>query len=288
MDKRRSLRDRLDDTTAAFRAIDPRIPDVAVVLGSGLGAYAETLAQAVTVPYDKLPHLGKVTVPGHAGRVVVGQLSGETPRGSPVVAILAGRIHLYEGHSAEDVAFNVRWMAHLGARVIVLTNAAGAVSPTLRPGDLVLISDHLNLQGHTPLLGPNDGSLGPRFPDMTDLYDSKLRAIARTAGESVGLTLREGVYAGLLGPSYETPAEVRMLRTLGADMVGMSTVAEAIVARHMGARVLGISCVTNLAAGVSATRLSHAEVEETAAHTRPTFAALLDATLKSLPRRELP
>ncbi len=282
------MRARLEESAAAVRALDPRAPDVAVVLGSGLSAFADTLIRARSTPYANLPHMAPVTVPGHAGRLVIGELGGTLPGGSPVVAALAGRIHLYEGHTPDDVVFNVRLMVHLGARVVLLTNAAGAVSMVFQPGDLVLISDHLNLQGQTPLRGPNDPALGPRFPDMSEVYDRELRAMARTAGETVGLALREGVYAGLPGPSYETPAEIRMLRTLGADMVGMSTVAEAIAARHMGARVLGVSCVTNLAAGVSPTPLSHAEVETTAQRTRGVFTALLDAVLARLPRREGP
>ncbi len=281
--ERPSVREQLEESARALRSLDPRVPDVALVLGSGLGAFADTLVRATVVPYRTLPNMAAVTVPGHPGKLVLGETALPGPSGrSPVVAALAGRIHLYEGHSAEDVVFNVRLMVHLGARVVILTNAAGAVASALRPGDLVLITDHLNLQGRTPLQGPNDPAMGVRFPDMSEVYDKGLRALARTAAEGIGLTLREGVYAGLLGPSYETPAEIRMLRTLGADMVGMSTVSEALAARHMGAKVLGISCVTNLAAGVSPVPLSHAEVEETAARTRDAFVGMLDATLRGL------
>ncbi|MBK8693323.1 MAG: purine-nucleoside phosphorylase [Deltaproteobacteria bacterium] len=274
-----SLRERLDESVAALRARDPRVPSVALVLGSGLGAFADTLVDATVIPFSEVPHLAKVTVPGHAGKLVIGRLR-EGP--SPVVAALAGRIHLYEGHSPDDVVFNVRALLTLGARTLVVTNAAGGISPTLRPGDLALLTDHLNLTGRTPLAGPNEDSLGPRFPDMTDAYDPGLRRLAHSAAESVGQTLREGIYAGLLGPSYETPAEIRMLRSMGADLVGMSTVAEVIAARHMGAKVLGMSCVTNLAAGVSPHALSHAEVEETARLARDRFIALLEAILRGL------
>lgn len=274
-----TLRERLDESVAALRARDARVPSVVLVLGSGLGAFADTLVEANAIPYGEVPHLADVTVPGHAGKLVIGRVK-EGP--SPVIAALAGRIHLYEGHGPGDVVFNVRALVTLGARTLVVTNAAGGISPTLRPGDLTLITDHLNLTGISPLSGPNEETLGPRFPDMTDAYDPALRKLAHGAAESVGQTLREGVYAGLPGPSYETPAEIRMLRALGADLVGMSTVAEVIAARHMGARVLGLSCVTNLAAGVSPHALSHAEVEETARHSRGRFVALLEAILRGL------
>jgi purine-nucleoside phosphorylase len=201
-----------------------------------------------------------------------------------VVAALAGRVHFYEGHAMDTVVFPVRMLVSLGAKFVLLTNAAGGIAPTSRPGDLVLISDHLNLQGTNPLIGPNDSALGPRFPDMTRVWDPELRAIAQRAAQSEGSELREGVYAALTGPSYETPAEIRMLRAMGADLVGMSTVPEAIAARHMGARVLGISCVTNLAAGVSATDLSHEEVEHTAKSARDRFTRIVRRTLATLPR----
>jgi len=274
-----SLRQRLDESAAAIRARDPRVPSVALVLGSGLGAFADTLTEATTLPFAEVPNLANVTVPGHAGKLVIGRVAGGP---SPVVAALAGRIHLYEGHSPDDVVFNVRALLTLGVKTVIVTNAAGGISPTLRPGDLTLITDHLNLTGRSALIGPNDDSLGARFPDMTDAYDPGLRKLAHAAAESVGQTLREGVYAGLLGPSYETPAEIRMLRAMGADLVGMSTVVEVVAARHMGAKVLGMSCVTNLAAGVSPHALSHAEVEETARATRSRFVALLEAILRGL------
>lgn len=271
---------RWEATVEALKARDPRTPDVALVLGSGLGAFADTLVDATSIPYSEVPGMGAVTVPGHAGKLVIGKLPGEGP--SPVIAALAGRIHMYEGHAPDETVFNVRALAKWGASKFILTNAAGGISPTLRPGDLVLITDHLNLQFRTPLLGPNDASLGPRFPDMSRVYDAALREVAHGVALEQGFALREGVYGGVLGPQYETPAEIRMLRTLGADLVGMSTVAEAIALRHMGKKVLGISCVTNLASGVSPNELSHAEVEETAKQTRSRFVGLLSGILRAL------
>lgn len=274
-----TIRARLDEALAALRAREPRAPDVALVLGSGLGAFADTLVDATAHPYGDIPHMIAVTIPGHAGRLVVGRVAGGP---SPVVAALSGRVHLYEGHTPDEVVFHVRLMIAWGAKTVVLTNAAGGITEGLAPGDLVLLRDHLNLQGCSPLTGPNDASLGPRFPDMSAVYDPELRKTAHAAAAGLGFSLREGVYAGFLGPSYETPAEIRMLRVMGADVVGMSTVAEAVAARHMGARVLGMSCVTNLAAGVSTEPLSHAEVEDTARKTRGRFVSLLESVLRGI------
>jgi purine-nucleoside phosphorylase len=276
------LRARLAAATHSIRQRDARVPDIAVVLGSGLSPFADTLVDATVIEYPAIEHMPVVTVPGHAGKLVIGRLP-DVPD-SPVIAALAGRVHFYEGHSMDTVVFPVRVLVSLGAKLVLLTNAAGAITPTSRPGDLVLISDHLNLQGTNPLIGPNDSALGPRFPDMTRLWDPELRAIAQRAARDEGTELREGVYAALTGPSYETPAEIRMLRALGADLVGMSTVPEAIAARHMGARVIGISCVTNLAAGVSPTELSHEEVEHTAKATRERFTRVMRRTLATLTR----
>lgn len=276
------LRRRLEEATALIRSRDARTPDVAIVLGSGLSPYAATLERATVVPYAEIPHMPQVSIAGHSGQLVIGELAGPGGGRPIVVAALAGRVHMYEGYSPDEVVFPVRMLVTAGARSIVLTNAAGGISPTLRPGDLVVISDHLNLQARSPLTGPNDPELGPRFPDMTHVYDPEMRRLCVTAGEQVGVPLREGVYAALSGPSYETPAEIRMLRILGADLVGMSTVPEAVAARHMGARVLGISCVTNLAAGVSPVPLSHEEVEATARAVRASFARVVDATLRAV------
>jgi purine-nucleoside phosphorylase len=242
---------------------------VGVVLGSGLGAWADGLASAVRIPYAEVPHMAPSSVQGHAGNLVLGR------SGAAAVACLQGRVHLYEGHDLDRVVFGVRLLARLGCRAVVLTNAAGGLDPAASPGDLMLITDHLNLTGRSPLVGPNDAALGPRFPDMTEAYDRELSALARDAAREAGIALREGVYAGLIGPAYETPAEIRMLRALGADAVGMSTVLEVLALRHMGVRVAAVSCITNLAAGISKAKLDHAEVEATANQARGRFTALL-------------
>lgn len=282
MNATNDLRARLDAAKDSIRKRDARTPDIAVVLGSGLSPFADTLVDATVIEYPDIAHMPIVTIPGHAGKLVIGKLPNT--ENSPVIAALAGRVHFYEGHSMDTVVFPVRMLINLGAKHVLLTNAAGGISSASRPGDLVLIRDHLNLQGTNPLIGPNDPTLGPRFPDMSRVWDPELRALAQRAAQDEGSELREGVYAALTGPSYETPAEIQMLRSMGADLVGMSTVPEAIAARHMGARVLGISCVTNLAAGVSATDLSHEEVEHTAKATRDRFTRIVRRTLASMPR----
>lgn len=234
-------------------------PEVGIVLGSGLGALADHLKLGAAAPYHEIPGFLPSTIPGHAGRLCFGHL-----RGVPV-AVMQGRVHLYEGHPAQDVVLPVRVLVALGAKRLVITNAAGGCNPAFAAGDLMLITDHLNLTGRNPLTGPNEDALGPRFPDMSTAYPEEERKLAHEAAAELGMTtLREGVYAGLLGPSYETPAEVKMCRALGADAVGMSTVLEVIAARHMGARVLGVSCISNLAAGLSKTPLTHEEVKATA------------------------
>jgi purine-nucleoside phosphorylase len=251
-------------------------PTVGMILGSGLGAFADTLDGRVAVPFEKIPGFPASTIVGHAGNVVYGR------KGGVELLALQGRIHHYEGHDLARVAFPARVLVTGGCKTLLITNAAGGVDPSLKPGEIVVMSDHLNLLGSSPLRGPNDDKLGPRFPDMTEAYDKKLRALAAAAGHDVGLTLREGIYAACPGPQYETPAEVRMLRGLGADLVGMSTVPEVIAAVHMGARVLGLSCCTNLAAGVTGEKLSHDEVTETAARVRDQFIALLTRILERL------
>jgi purine-nucleoside phosphorylase len=264
-----SLIQRLDETANAVRTKTKLAPRVGVVLGSGLGSFADTLEGLVKVPYAELPHMPASRVVGHEGNFCLG-----TVRGVPVVC-MQGRVHLYEGHPVEAVVHGVRTMARLGVTYVLLTNAAGGVEPSWSPGDLMIVSDHLNLMGVSPLVGDNDGSLGPRFPDMSHAYDVPLRELLNEVGTVAGVPLRAGVYAALLGPSYETPAEVRMLRLLGAQAVGMSTVPEVIALRHMGVRVCALSCITNLAAGITAAELNHAEVEETARTCRQSLLTLL-------------
>jgi purine-nucleoside phosphorylase len=251
-------------------------PKVALVLGSGLGAFADEFARATKIPYSKIPNFPQSTAVGHAGRLVLGTVEGVEVVG------MQGRVHLYEGYSAKEVVFPVRVFARMGIQAIVLTNAAGGIRRDLTQGRLVIISDHINLQGVNPLSGPNNEKFGPRFPDMTTVYDTKFRALTLSEGRWLGIDLGEGVYAALAGPSYETPAEIRYLRSIGADLVGMSTVPEVIAARHSGMRVLGISCVTNAAAGVLDQPLDHKEVLETAERAKGQFIALLRAVIRDI------
>ncbi len=253
-------------------------PRIALVLGSGLGSVADELKQSLQIPYTVIPHFPRSTAIGHAGQMVIGFLDKV-----PVVA-MQGRVHLYEGYTAQQVAFPVRVFARMGVRAIILTNAAGGINFKYKPGALVLISDHINLQGQNPLVGPNDDRFGERFPDMTHAYSKAYRELARKAAQQLGKNLTEGIYAGLLGPSYETPAEIRYLRTIGADLVGMSTVPEVIAARHMGINVLAISCVTNMAAGILDKPLSATEVFETTERVRGDFVALLRAVIPEMAR----
>jgi len=262
----------LDETVRAIRARLPSFaPRVGVVLGSGLGAFGDTLEGATKVPYAELPHMPVSRVVGHAGNLCFGSV-----RGVPVVC-MQGRVHMYEGHSVTAAVHGVRAMARLGVKAVLLTNAAGGIEASWNAGDLMLVSDHLNLTGTSPLLGPNDDSMGPRFPDMTRAYDPGLREALKSVAAAAGIAIREGVYAGLLGPTYETPAEVRMLRVLGAQAVGMSTVAEVIALRHMGVRVGALSCITNMAAGITEATLDHSEVEATARARRDELLTLLTA-----------
>jgi len=251
-------------------------PKIGLVLGSGLGAFADSLTDAVVVPYSEIPSFPQSTAIGHAGRMVIGK-AGDIP-----VAAMQGRVHQYEGYSAQQVAFPIRVFGCMGVKAVILTNAAGGINLGYSQGALVLIRDHINLQGANPLVGPNDERLGVRFPDMTHAYSRSYRQIARDEAAKLGITLHEGVYAAMLGPSYETPAEIEYLRRIGADLVGMSTVAEVIAARHMGLEVLAISCVTNMAAGIIDQPLSHAEVMETGERVKSTFEALLKAVLPSV------
>src|ERR1700688_3509437 len=248
-------------------------PRIGLVLGSGLGAFADSLANSTKIPFAEIPAFPSSTAIGHAGQMVIGK-AGAVP-----IAVMQGRVHLYEGYSAQQVAFPMRVFARMGIRAVILTNAAGGINLGYAQGALVLIRDHINLQGNNPLAGPNDDRFGVRFPDMTHAYDKTYRAAAREEAGKLGMTLHEGVYAALLGPSYETPAEIRYLRTIGADLVGMSTVCEVIAARHMGIKVLAISCVTNMAAGIIDQPLSHKEVMETGERVKTSFEALLRAVL---------
>lgn len=272
----RSTVHRLAEAADDVRKKSGRVPTVAMVLGSGLGSFADTLTDRVVVPFGEVRGMSVSRVAGHAGNFVLGTADGVS------VAAMQGRVHLYEGHGADDVVFGLRLMLHLGARTALITNAAGGISDHLAVGDLMLIDDHLNLTGQNPLVGVNEDALGPRFVDLTTTYDKELRDLAREGASALGFQLKSGVYAGLLGPSYETPAEIRMLRTLGADAVGMSTVLEAIAARHMGARVLGMSCITNKAAGLGQATLDHSEVQDVAARVRERFVSLLGAVLRRL------
>jgi len=255
----------------------PLRPKIGLVLGSGLVGFADSLTDATRVPYTDIPSFPQSTAIGHAGRLIVGNVIGKA--GAVAVAAMQGRVHLYEGYSAQQVTFPIRVFGRMGIRAVILTNAAGGINLGYSQGALVLIRDHLNLQGTNPLVGANDDRFGVRFPDMTQAYSHRYREIAREEAGRLGITLHEGIYAGLLGPSYETPAEIEYLRRIGADLVGMSTVAEVIAARHMGINVLAISCVTNMAAGILDQPLSHAEVMETGERVKSTFEALLRAVL---------
>jgi purine-nucleoside phosphorylase len=269
--------ERIEQAAETVRArIGDAAPEVAIVLGSGLGEFASALRDAVHCAYTDIPHWPPSAVVGHAGQLVVGTMRGRR------VAALSGRAHVYEGHDLRTVTFPVRVLGRLGVPVLILTNAAGGINTAFDPGTLMLIDDHINLIGSNPLVGPNDERLGPRFPDMTEVYSGRLRAVAADAARAAGVALARGVYVALLGPSYETPAEIRYLRTIGADAVGMSTVPEAIVARHMGLEVLGLSCITNAAAGVLPQPLVHDEVMAVARRVRAEFCALLEAIVERL------
>jgi purine-nucleoside phosphorylase len=271
-----SYYDQVKEAADAVRARVPELPRIAIVLGSGLGDFANGVGDAVSMPYGDLPHWPTSNVIGHAGTLVVGTVKGRK------VAALSGRCHAYEGHDLRTVTFAVRVLGLLGVKTLILTNAAGGVNTGFAAGALMVIDDHINLTGDNPLVGANDDRFGARFPDMSEVYSTRLRTMADQAGKALGVPPPHGVYAALLGPSYETPAEIRYLRVIGADAVGMSTVPEAIVARHMGLEVLGISCITNMAAGVLPEALDHREVMETARRVRGQFIALLEGIIGRL------
>jgi purine-nucleoside phosphorylase len=264
----------LAETAAQSMLQRPSVrPGIGLVLGSGLGGFADSLSEAVRIPYAEIPAFPRSTAIGHAGQMVIGK-AGAIP-----VAVMQGRVHLYEGYSAQQVAFPMRVFGRMGIRAVVLTNAAGGINLNYQQGALVLIRDHINLQGSNPLVGANDDRFGVRFPDMTHAYFQEYRRIAREEAVKLEMSLHEGVYAALLGPSYETPAEINYLRVIGADLVGMSTAFEVIAARHMGIKVLAISCVTNMAAGILDQPLSHQEVMETGERVKTSFESLLRAVL---------
>jgi len=268
--------ERVDEAARAVRSRCGALPETAVVLGSGLGDFAETLLDAVATPYCDLPNWPAPKVVGHSGQLIVGNIAGKR------VAALAGRVHFYEGHDLETVVFATRVMARLGVKQIILTNAAGGINTSFTQGALMIIDDHINMLGSNPLVGENDDRFGVRFPDMSEVYSKRLRRIADEAAKAKSIAVSHGVYIGVHGPSYESPAEIRFFRTIGADAVGMSTVPEAIAARHMGVEVLGISCITNMAAGVLPQPLVHDEVMETARRVRGAFIALLEGIIGRL------
>lgn len=268
--------ERVEHAARTIRARYSEEIRVALVLGSGLGAFADDLEDAVAIPYEEIQGFARPTVEGHAGRMVLGKIEGVS------VAVMQGRFHYYEGYAFEEVIFPVRTLALLGVKSLILTNAAGGINVAFDQGALMIISDHLNLMGASPLRGAHDARFGQRFPDMSEVYARDYQEIAVAEAHAMGLELRRGIYAALSGPSYETPAEIRMLRTLGADAVGMSTVPEAIAAQQMGVKVLGISCITNMAAGVIGEPINHQEVIETGARVRDTFKELLRRVIPKL------
>jgi purine-nucleoside phosphorylase len=268
---------RAEEAAKTIRARSSASSRIALVLGSGLGGFADDFADAVGIPYQEIPGFVSSTAQGHAGRLVIGKVEENN------VVAMQGRVHFYEGYSLEQVTFPIRTFKLLGIDTLILTNASGGVNVQLNQGALMVISDHLNLMGVNPLRGPNDERFGPRFPDLTEVYSRELQELAVEEARQLDVSLRRGIYAGLAGPSYETPAEIHMLRAFGADAVGMSTVPEAIVARQMGINVLGISCITNMAAGISEQPINHAEVMETGERVRATFAQLLRRIIAKLP-----
>jgi purine-nucleoside phosphorylase len=271
-----TLFDRATEAAEHVRQLAGVPPKIAIVLGSGLGAVAGHLEDAVTVSYESIPHFPRSTVEGHSGKLMIGQLGGVA------VAVMQGRVHAYEGYAPEQVTFPMRVLGRLGIETVIVTNAAGSIRLDLEQGQLVLISDHINLTGSNPLVGPNDERFGPRFFDMTEAYSAHLRALTQSTAEYAGFEMPEGIYLCVSGPSFETPAEIKAFRTMGADLVGMSTVHEVIVARHMGIQVLGISCVTNMAAGILKQEINHEEVMETGQRIQARLANLLRALLPEI------
>ncbi|MEP7365559.1 MAG: purine-nucleoside phosphorylase [Acidobacteriota bacterium] len=266
----------LADAAQAIRAKTPLTPEIALILGSGLGGFAAEVENPVVIPYNEIAGWPRSTAVGHAGELVIGTVAGVP------IAVMNGRVHLYEGYTPQQVVFGVRVLGKLGVKTLMLTNAAGGLNPAYSQGALVLVSDHINMMGENPCIGPNDNSIGPRFFDMSDAYSAELRARAQAQARALGIALPEGVYLALKGPNFETPAEIRFFGRIGADLVGMSTVPEVLAATHMGIRCLAISCVTNMAAGISAEKLSHEEVLETGRQVRDTFVRLLKAIIPEM------
>jgi len=261
--------DQIQESVRYIRSLISIESEIGLILGSGLGVVATNIEEGTIIPFEKVPNFPKSTVEGHKGELVFGRLNGRS------VIVMNGRFHMYEGYDPELTAFPIRVMKELGVKTLIVTNAAGGLNPEYKPGDLMLISDHLNLTGRNPLIGPNESQVGVRFPDMSEPYSIRLREIIKKTAKEYGIPLREGVYTGVLGPSYETPAEVRMLRIIGGDAVGMSTVSEVIAANHAGIEVLGISCISNMASGIQESPLSHSEVVETTDRVKETFINLL-------------
>jgi len=273
---RPSLWERVEETASDIRSRCALLPETAIVLGSGLGDFSDTLLDALATPYASLPHWPASKVVGHAGRLVIGTVAGRR------IAALSGRVHFYEGYDLATVAFATRVMGRLGVKRFILTNAAGGINAAFAQGALMIIDDHINLMGSNPLIGPNDDRFGPRFPDMSEVYSARLRKTADEAARAKGVGVSHGIYLATQGPSYETPAEIRLFRSMGADAVGMSTVPEAIAARHMGMEVLGISCISNMAAGMSPQPIVHEDVLATMQHVRSSFISLLEGIIERL------
>lgn len=253
-------------------------PKIGIVLGSGLGIYIDQIQNKTIIPYQDIPHFKRTSVEGHSGALIIGEVHGVT------VAALQGRLHAYEGYAGEEIVLPVRTLAALGVETVFLTNASGGINPDFHPGDLVAITDHINLSGRNPLVGPNMAELGPRFPDMGNAYDKEMREILHSVAKNHHVEIKDGVYCSVLGPTYETPAEIRMMRIIGADLVGMSTVPEVIAANHMGVKVVGVACITNYAAGIKQEKLSHADVKKVAEKAMVGFATVLTETIGELKR----
>jgi purine-nucleoside phosphorylase len=269
-----NLKQKIEKAALHIQSIKNTHPKVGIILGSGLGAFVDKMENKTIIPYNEIPYFKKVTVPGHDGKLVLGKVKGVE------VVALQGRFHVYEGHEMEDVVFPLRVMAKLGIDIVILTNAAGGVNLSFVPGDLVILTDQINLTGRNPLVGPNDDSTGPRFPDMSHAFNPELAQIIESTSKELKIKTQKGVYAGVLGPTYETPAEIKMMRILGADVVGMSTVPEVIIANHIGLKVCGISCVTNMGAGIIDQKLKHEDIKDEALKVMDNFTNLLNSTIE--------